>query len=306
MSRTVAETGKLCLEAAHQLIIHHHHHPEEAIEKLRSLEEDGKTLHKSAMSQKEKLQKKEKESENMLTTLHKERERCESRKRNLKKEKSGIELSYTREETSLKNAQEDLEKAESGLRDAESSLEYAKGQREKTMALSFFGTALATLAFGPIGFAAGAVTGAVAISNEENNVERARNRKDQCNRTVRDAESCVNSTRQSLQRIESDIKDCNRKLSQCETQIEEKHRKIAAMRQSIAVLIEAEFLWEMLGQAATHATERTEFLKRIVKKAEEFQKREILTSKGTVIMATTFIEAWEAIAGQAADTRLRN
>ena len=64
---------------------------------------------------------------------------------------------------------------------------------------------------------------------------------------------------------------------------------------SIGFQLRAAHLWDMFTRAAAHATGRTEHLKRVVDIANARENLKILKSNGTVTIATSFLEAWDAV-----------
>ena len=68
-----------------------------------------------------------------------------------------------------------------------------------------------------------------------------------------------------------------------------------ATKKSIAFQLKAAHLWDAFTRAAADATGRTEHLKQVVDLAVARENLRILLSNGTVTIATSFLEAWEAV-----------
>ena len=84
-------------------------------------------------------------------------------------------------------------------------------------------------------------------------------------------------------------------ITENQNRADQLHASLGTTKNSIAFQLKAAHLWDMFTRAAADATGRTEHLKQVVDLAVARENLKILKSNGTVTIATSFLEAWEAV-----------
>lgn len=274
--------------------------------KLQSLEEDGHYLLLFSQRQKNALQKKEKEYEEEIKTLSKERGKVETEKQKSMSQKSSLEaqqssLRSTRDthQRKLNDAQSSLSNAEAELRDAQDKLRRARNERKSTKAKGMgTGAFVGFLLLGPIGAVAGAAAGTAAgkaISDGE--VNNAQSAVEVCRSRVSNAEAELANADCALQDVNNQISRCKAKIHDCEDKSKILHSTTGNIQESIVINKKDIHVWGVIGNMSQNATEQTSYLKMIMQNASK-TKYNLVTSDGTKNAAKLFLEAWKKLTRQ--------
>ena len=293
--------GQECIKAAQTALnlIMTQGDTENAIKQLSLLLDDGRSLQDFAEESKKKLELKEKELKNKMTTLESQRSSYESNTSRLNFEKNQAETRLSTQHRLLTEAKNELRCAEKSLNDARSELRRAKEKEKAAMTTSVVtGVVVGLFTFGVGGAAVGGALGAgiAALINElEGKVERAESNIQNRKANVGQANNEIESISSSLRNIECEIGNYRSWISNNERQMKDVHNEITSVLDSIAFQKEVVEFWKKFTEVAERATERTELLKWIVNRAAKKENLQILRSDGTIVIAITFMDAWEEV-----------
>lgn len=301
---TVAEKGQLCIYAAENVcdLVYTQGDTNEAIRKLSALQDHGKELQKGAETATSELKAERKELEEEMARLNAEKQKYEATVANLKAEKQRVEANYAGQQQILSNAESDLRSAESRLRDAEHDLKRAR-EKEKDVKVAAIttGVVVGLFTFGLGGAIAGTAVGAgigELINDSEGRVSSAKSDRA---RKINDIERITGEKKRiydSLSQYPAQINDYSRRISTNEERAKGKHNEISIIKKKIAIEEEAAHIWELFTLASEHATERSQRLEEVVRRAREKQNIKILRSDGSITIANSFMEAWKELAKQ--------
>ena len=293
--------GQACIQAAKNAynLIYTQKDTEKAAECLSVLKEDAKLLQSAAEESKEKGAGKERELEQEIDRLTKEKDGYDLTVSRLNKERKDEEYKLSQQRQALSNAESDLCDARSLLSDAESELRRAK-EKEKVAMTTAVTTGvvvgLFTFGIGGAAIAGAAAAGITALVQEiEGKVKKARDKIRSRENDVSRAQSAISSSQQALSNIQCKISDYNGRIATTERRMKEVHDKISENKPTLAVHRQALELWELFAQASENAAETTQRLEKIIQKANEKQNLKIVRSNGTIKIAESVVEAWEEI-----------
>ena len=121
-------------------------------------------------------------------------------------------------------------------------------------------------------------------------------------RQIASAQSSISSLEGEVSRAESAVSSLQSEVSNHKTMLAGTQTKVQKVHESITkVLKSLEFhdrdveFWQVFGKACVHATEWTQRLWGIVEMAAAEEDWKIMRADGTIIIAKSFIEAWEEI-----------
>jgi chromosome segregation ATPase len=293
--------GQACIVAARSAydLIYTQKNMGKAAECLSALREDAVELQGVAEKNKESSATKERELEEEIDRLTKEKDGYDLTVSRLNEERRNEEYRLSQQRQTLSNAESDLCDARSMLADAEADLRRAREKEAATMTTAVTtGLVVGLFTFGIGGVIAGAGVGAgiAALINEiEGRVDKAKSRIRSRESDVSSAQNAISSTQQSLSNIQCRISDYNGRITTNERRMMELHKKISENKPSLAVHRQALELWGLLAQASENAAGSTKRLGEILQKADKKQNMKIVRSNGTVTIAKSFVEAWEEI-----------
>lgn len=298
LSTSLSARGKHCVETAREAhsSLTEKRAASEVIAHLETLKQDGKHLLKTANDQKDKLSVEERDLLAKQTKLEGDKNEIETKIGKLHQDKSAVDKKHAQQEATLKDRDNSLKRAQKDLQDAEHALSKAKKKRKKKKKRGgLLGGIVGGIIGGPIGAIAGGLLGN-ELGGSKGKVDGAKNNVQRRKAELTSAQKELGTTKQSLATIQKSIKDFQIKIGEVGKQRDTKHNEIGAVRKLLAFQQKSIVFWELFIKAAEHADGRTERLKSIVDKAAEKEDLKILRADGTVTVAKSFLEAWEAIA----------
>lgn len=245
----------------------------QAITHLKSLSSDGIALVDFCTKKKEELEHKETELHETMSAYQANKQELEGKKMSLKERKTELDTAKGKLEVGLKNAKADKERAEGELHEAEHKLRKAKkkgGILEKVKKV---------------------------IGIKDGHVKSAKSRLHSRQHAFKEATKSVMAEEESLKHVDDDLIILQGEIDGCVKSIQELHNQIGVLKESIVFAINAIHVWELFTMACENATERTGCLRKIVDIVDEKKEYKILESDGTIIVANTFLDAWEALTG---------
>ena len=277
---------------------------EMALNKLSSLQRDGRFLADEAKQLAEKLEEVDKDYQEKDAEILREIGDLSRRENELKSQKIGEESQLAAHQRVLQDNQNRLSSEENRLRDAERKLRNAKEEEKKIQIGSTVGGALLGLFTGGIGFAIGAAAGAGigAIINdcrrEERDAQDAVNRR---RNDVDSAQSAVSASRSRISNTESQIRSLTTQIEHMKQKRLQSHKKADEVRALIVFVKKSIKFWSQFEQIAEDGVNRTDLLQKIVTMADEEEDYRAIQSNSSQRVANTFIEAWENIAMKCSD-----
>lgn len=300
-SQELVAKGHSCIAAAAKAydLIYTESNAKDAEKYLAALKEEGEQLQKAAEDTKEDLLEKETTLRKEMALLEAEEQRFESAVSSLTNSKSSAEHKLQNHVRALGDSRYQQSQSEERLRRAESELSSAIGKEAGIATASVAGgIVLGLLTFGIGGLAVGAVaagaTAGIVIACEG----KVKDAKSDISRCVTDLENChsnVRSTRDGISNIERDIGDYQKRIQVNKENAGKMHQKISGIIKSIEFSERSINYWEDFTTVSKQATERSDRLNALVKKATAKENFRIMTSNGTVIIAESFVEAWEEV-----------
>lgn len=312
MSQELVAKGRVCIQTAkdayNAIAAASNAVATPTLQKLEALQENGKHLIESAKQAKDGLEKEEDSLQQKMAGLQQEKQQLLTIVDQLRQSKTKVEEELKQHETKVRQLEQDLVQAQQEVQNAEGALNSAhhhvRRKKKKGGWLGGIGgAALGFVVAGPVGAVVGA--GAGATAGGAISADAAQRRVDQARSTLsrRTAEKDaamrnVESTKQKLPSILQEIAGYEAKINQNQVISDQKHKEIGVVKKSVAFVMESIEFWEIFLLAAQHATSRTERLKSIVQKAEKTVNLSILKTDGTITVARSFVDAWEALATQ--------
>ena len=271
----------------------------EAAKYLAALEEDGEQLQRAAKEAKHDFMEQEEKLRKEMAQLEVDEQRFECQVSSLRSSKSCAECKLKDQERALSDACSQQSQAEGRLRNAESELSSAR-EKEAAIAIASVASGLllgaVTLGLGglAIGAVAGSATATIAIV-AEGRVKDAKHDIRRCCTDVEASKKCVLSTRDTVSSIQRDIDAYQQKIQVNKREASTRHEKVTGIMKSIEFSEMSINFWEDFKTVSKHATKRSERLKALVNKATKKDNIRVLRTNGTVIIAESFVEAWEEV-----------
>ena len=301
MSQDLIAKGKLCIQTARDAYNSITAGSDAAttpiVQQLEALQENGNFLTQNAKQRMIALNEEENDLQQKMASIQQEKQHFLKIVDQLKQSKDNVEKELEQLEIKVATSEKDLMQAQKVVQDAEGALSSAQHRaRRKKRRGKLLGGVVGGLVAGPIGVVVGAAGGG-AISHEQakgrvdaakSTLSRRRNERDSAKRSL-------DTTRDKLPPILQQITEYEAKIEENEVISGQKHEEIGAVKKSIVFVKESVNFWEDFLLAAQYAENRTERLKSIVQKAEEMVNLTILKADGTIMVAISFVDAWEAL-----------
>ena len=301
MNNEIIARGQRCFAAvkmAHDLI-GSKGGVDRAKELLANVKEDGEFLQENAKETQEKLVREAKELRAEIERLEREEQRFRLEVSSLTSKKSTTERNLQSDERSLSQKQSQLAEEERRLSDAEWDLKKAK-EKEKEIAVASVvgGTLVGLVTFGVGGLLAGAAIGgstAAIVNNIEGRCRDARRVVSRWKSDVGSTESSIRSYRNSISQYERDIQSYRQRLRDNEQAAVAAHEKTSVLMKSKTFCDTSHDFWTEFTALSKTATEKTDRLEKLVGRVLERGNFRVLRANGTVVLANTFVEAWEEV-----------
>ena len=217
----------------------------------------------------------------------------------LNSQKSEAELNLTIEKNRLTKSRQELAEAKDKLREAQNELERAEKNESSNVSK---GAIIGAVVFGvftwgvgaPVGAAIGAAGGAIhnliegKCDDARTQIDRCESRFDQSNNGVKEYEASIRRTEQKVGIIRS-------QLRQVRQDMDSKHEEITSIMSSIDFCEKSCEFWLELNDLSRNAVGRTERLQEMLQKAFKKQDVRLFRSRGTIVLARSWVEAWEQI-----------
>jgi len=270
-----------------------------AKEILENVKEDGELLQEDAKETQGKLAKEAEEMRNEIEQLENEEQRFKLEVSSLASRKASAERNLQSNERSLTQKRSQLAEEEKRLSDAEWDLKKAKEKEAKVAAAAVAGGILVgAFTFGVGGILAGAAVGgttAAIINNIEGRCRDARREIRRWKSDIDSTEGSIHSCRDSIRQYERDIQSYRQRLSDNERAAATTHNKITVLVKSKEFCDTSHDFWTEFTALSKTATEKTDRLEKLVGKVVERGNFKVLRANGTVVLATSFVEAWEEV-----------
>ena len=292
---SLAKKGKDCIKVVHNALDDiDRGRKEMALQKLSSLQEDGKRLVHAAKELAERLEAvetyyQEKDSEMLLEIRDLTR-----RETQLESQKYEEESQLAAQQSRLRNNEYRLSSAEEDLRNAERKREKAEEDEEERVRTGSTAGAIIGTLFG--GFVIGRQTGAAVgagistivnscMKEEESaraEVNRRRNDRD-------NARSIVYESEQKVGNVKSQIANLIIDIERMRQQRQQSHKKVEKIRSLIVIAKKSVEFWQLFKQTSEHGVDRTDLLRELVTLAANKEEYEAVKSESS----PEFIDAWE-------------
>ena len=300
MNLDLVRKGRNCVqaaEAAYDAVTRQDTNLHQVIVNLESLQEDGKNLAAYSQEAKRKAEATEQQLQAEMNGLNTEKQQIEANITKLRQDQANAERRLVQQKATLNDEVNSVGQMERDLSNAEHRLHRAKRkQKRKKRRFKIFGAA-AGLAFGGLGgLVLGSLLGAgVAklapgdqISRAKAEIARRKAEISSTRKNITTTQKTIATIREQIVKLEANITENRKKADQL-------HASIGTTKKSIAFQLKAAHLWDVFTRAAADATGRTEHLKQVVDLTVARENLRILLSNGTVTIATSFLEAWEAV-----------
>lgn len=261
----------------------------------------GRELESQAGHNAECAERAAEESKSQVERLQLEMSRLALQEQELNCRLSEIQAQLSNQQAILKdvenrhfNANADLARAKSKLREAE--------RNRGTAVLA--GAVVGFFTFG-LGGAVAAAAVAGGVGHLASNVEGAENAVHRYQNECANARSAISRTQLIISPLEIQIRDI---LTQTAQRKEERtifHNKVTEMKEISAFYHNLVHMARMFRMICENGIDRTELLQRLIATAEERQEYTFLQSSGTLRVAMSFMEAWEAIESYARKIHLQ-
>lgn len=130
-------------------------------------------------------------------------------------------------------------------------------------------------------------------------VREARDRLERHQNEKESAQSAVEQSEKRVSTIQSQIHDLQRKIGELKKQRQEYHDKVGEIKILIPHFRQSYEFLMLLKQSSEHGTHQTGLLQRIVDIAHTRGNYDMLQSRGTRRMVSTFLGAWEGMISMA-------
>ena len=300
MNLDLVRKGKNCVQAAkaaYDAVTRQDSNLHQVIVNLESLLGDGKNLAAHSQKAKRKAEATEQQLQAEMNGLNTEKQQIEANITKLRKDQANAERRLAQQKATLNDEVNSVEKMERDLSNAEHTLHRAKRkQRRKEKKFGVLGAAVG-LAFGGLGgLALGSLLGAgVAKLAPSDQIPRAKAEIARRKAEISSTRKNITATQQTIATIREQIVKLEANITENRKKADQLHASIGTTKKSIAFQLKAAHLWDVFTRAAADATGRTEHLKQVVDLTVARENLRILLSNGTVTIATSFLEAWEAV-----------
>ena len=296
MSLDLVSKGKNCVQAAqaaYDAITRQDPNLHQVIVNLESLQEDGKNLAAYSEQAKETAEVTEQQLQAEMNGLSAEKQQIEANVTKLRQDQANAERTLAQQEATLNSDIVYIQQMERELADAESRLHVAK-KNKKVLKLfeGIAGGAIGDLGGALLGSVLGAGVAGLAPSDQ---IQRAKAEISRQKTEISSTKKNITATQQIIATIQEQIVKLEANITENQKRADHLHASIGTTKKSIGFQLRAAHLWGMFTRAAADATGRTEHLKQVVDLAVARENLQILMSNGTMTIATSFLEAWEAV-----------
>ena len=293
MSQDLIAKGKLCIQTARDAYNSITAGSDAAttpiVQQLEALQENGNFLTQNAKQKMIALNEEENDLQQKMATIQQEKQHflkvvaeLQQSKDDVERELGGLEATLASLECDLTRAQKEVQEAEGALSGAQ---HHARRRRRRGRLL---GAVVA-------GLPGAIIVGTAAYEHAKRRVDETKSTLSRRKNERDSAKRSLDTSRNKLPPILQQITEYEAKIKENKVISGQKHEEIGAVKKSIVFVKESVNFWEDFLLAAQYAENRTERLKSIVQKAEEMVNLTILKADGTIMVAISFVDAWEAL-----------
>ena len=300
MSLDLVRKGKNCVQAAkaaYDAVTRQDSNLHQVIVNLESLLGDGKSLAAYSQEAKRQAEATEQQLQAEMKGLNTEKQQIEANITKLRQDQANAERRLAQQKTTLNDEVNSAGQMERDLSNAEHRLHRAKKkQKRKKRRFKMFGAAAGLLTGGVGGALLGGLFGAsIAGLAASDQIPRAKAEIARRKAEISSTKTNITATQQTIATIREQVVKLEANITGNRKKADQLHASIGTTKKSIAFQLKAAHLWDAFTRAAADATGRTEHLKQVVDLAVARENLRILLSNGTVTIATSFLEAWEAV-----------
>jgi len=300
MRLDLVSKGKNCIQAAraaYDAVTHRDPNLHQVIVNLESLQEDGENLAAYSQEAKRQAEATEQQLQAEMNGLNTEKQQIEATVMKLRQDQANAERTLAQQEATLNSDVASIQTMERELANAEGRLHHAKKKRKKKKKGIKKIAGIAGVAFGGLGggILGGVLGASVAGLAPSDQIERAKAEIARRKAEISSTRKNITATQQTIATIQEQIVRLEANITENRKKADQLHASIGTTKKSIAFQLNAAHLWDVFTRAAADATGRTEHLRQVVNLAVARENLRILLSNGTVTIATSFLEAWEAV-----------
>ena len=298
MALTLVQKGKDCIEIARSTVNDlNHGNTEEAEAKLEILRQNGVELAEQAEGLSKRFKKVQEYNQKNEEETQQKIAQCGCKEQTLRDQKNDVEAKLAGQRSILEAKSSQLVEAKEALGRAERKRRAKEREANQVRtAATCVGILFGAITGGIGGVAVGAVVGhgiGQLINELKKDEEKAETEVNRRRFDCFHAESDIRVSEDQISSLQSEISSLVVQAQQMEQQRLQYHEKVGKMKEAIAFIGKAIYMWSLCKQVANDGVNRAGLLYKIVDKAASKANLGILHKNATQRVVGTFLEAWE-------------
>ena len=281
------KSGSQCLDLVNQVSVCYKSDPQVAQNHLEVIKNSSPLLLEELKSREKEREKKRDDLKHEESSLQYRINSKEAEKSKLRSQIRDIEARRARNEAQLKDRENDLRRAEENKSKASSKKDGAVAGT----VVGGVGAVVLGIFFPPsLAVTVPAVAAAGTIS-----IKEACEAVDNCRGRIRDVEQLIANDKRQIDSANSEINAVQQDIASLQSRLKSLYSDRGQLRMTISFLHQAVTYFSELQVAVEGGQQRTELLHKLMQHVNKKQQYKILDSKGMVIVANNFVEAWRRV-----------